>query len=178
MSDQGAETTETAEIEEVEEVEEEAAAPERELIHGCPFEDSHGQTVVFVNRDGYLELLGALRHDGYAMCIDVTAVDYLANPNRPLPDGIARERFEVVVNLLDMHDKRRLRVRCPVPADDPSLPSLFDEWPGTDLMEREIYDLMGIRFDGHPDMTRLFMPDDWEGHPLRKDYAVGRVPVQ
>src|SRR5438874_10755715 len=161
MSDQ---TAEAADV-----VEETAPAePERELVHGCPVEDRHGQRVVFVNRDGYLELLKALRQEGYAMCIDVTAVDYLAHPNRPLPDGIVSERFEVVVNLLDMHDRKRIRVRCPVPADDPCLPSLFDEWPGTDLMEREVYDLMGIRFEGHPDMTRLFMPDDWEGHPLRK----------
>ena len=172
MSDQG------ADVEEVDEEAEVDEAPARDEIHGWPVGDSHGQKLVFVNRDGYRDLLSALREDGYAMCIDVTAVDYLANPNRPLPDGIDRERFEVVVNLLDMHSKRRLRVRCPVPADDPAVPSLFDEWPGTDLMEREVYDLMGIRFDGHPDMTRLLMPDDWEGHPLRKDYAVGRVPVQ
>src|SRR4051794_21994886 len=171
MSDQTAEAAEVTE-------EAAPAEPEREEGHGWPVVESHGQRVVFVDRNGYLDLLKALRQDGYAMCIDVAAVDYLAHPNRLVPDGIAAERFEVVVNLLDMHERRRIRVRCPVPADDPCLPSLFDEWPGSDLMEREVYALMGIRFEGHPDMTRLFMPDDWEGHPLRKDYAVGRVPVQ
>ena len=56
------------------------------------------------------------------------------------------------------------------------VPTMFDLWPGTEAMEREVYDLMGIRFDRHPDLTRILMPEDWEGHPLRKDYAVGRIP--
>ena len=65
-----------------------------------------------------------------------------------------------------------------MPAADPILPSLFEIYPGTEAMERETYDLFGIVFTGHPDLTRILMPDDWEGHPLRKDYAVGRIPVQ
>jgi NADH-quinone oxidoreductase subunit C len=65
-----------------------------------------------------------------------------------------------------------------VPADDAVLPTLFDLYPGTEAMEREAYDLMGVVFEGHPDMTRILLPEDWEGHPLRKDYGVGRVPVQ
>ena len=71
-----------------------------------------------------------------------------------------------------------MRIRVQVPADDPTVPSLFDLYPGTEAMEREVFDLMGIAFADHPDLTRILMPDDWEGHPLRKDYSVGRIPVQ
>jgi len=88
------------------------------------------------------------------------------------------ERFEVVVNLLSLSARLRARVRVQVPESDPVVPTLFDLYPGTEAMEREVFDLMGIRFAGHPDLTRILMPEDWEGHPLRKDYGVGRVPVQ
>ena len=71
-----------------------------------------------------------------------------------------------------------MRVRVQVPGADAVVDSLFDLYPGVEAMEREAYDLFGIVFDGHPDMTRILMPEDWEGHPLRKDYGVGRVPVQ
>ena len=118
------------------------------------------------------------RADGFELCADLCAVDYLRHPGRLLPDGVAPERFEVVVNLLSLSAKRRVRLRVQVPESDPVVPSLFDLYPGTDAMEREVFDLMGIRFAGHPDLTRILMPDDWEGHPLRKDYGVGRVPVQ
>ena len=69
-------------------------------------------------------------------------------------------------------------MRVQVPADDAEVATLFDLYPGTEAMEREAYDLFGIVFTGHPDMTRILLPEDWEGHPLRKDYGVGRVPVQ
>ncbi len=97
---------------------------------------------------------------------------------RSLPDGVEPHRFEVVVNLVRMEPVGRIRVRVPVPEAEPVLPSLFDLWPGTEAMEREAYDLFGIRFDGHPDLTRILMPEDWIGHPLRKDYDTGRIPVQ
>ena len=71
-----------------------------------------------------------------------------------------------------------MRIRVQVPESDPVVPTLFDLYPGTEAMEREVFDLMGIRFAGHPDLTRILMPEDWEGHPLRKDFGVGRVPVQ
>ena len=118
------------------------------------------------------------RDDGFEMCADLCGVDYLTHPGRRLPEGVQPERFEVVVNLLSLSQARRVRVRVQVPESDPVVDSLFDLYPGVEAMEREAYDLFGILFAGHPDMTRILMPEDWEGHPLRKDYGVGRVPVQ
>ncbi|CAB4599041.1 unannotated protein [freshwater metagenome] len=112
------------------------------------------------------------------MVSDLTAVDYLLVPSRALPAGVAAERFEVVVNLLSLKDRQRLRVRVQVPESDASIPTLFDMYPGTEAMEREVYDMFGIVFTDHPDLSRILMPEDWEGHPLRKDYEVGRIPVQ
>jgi NADH-quinone oxidoreductase subunit C len=71
-----------------------------------------------------------------------------------------------------------LRVRVGVAHDDPVVPSISGIYPGANFYEREAYDLFGIEFAGHPDLARILLPDDWEGHPLRKDYAVGSVPVQ
>ena len=136
------------------------------------------QHVVHVARDEYLDSIKALADDGYTMCVDLTGVDYLELAGRTVPDGVVAERFEVVVNLLDMRQRRRVRVRVQVPADDAVLPTLFDLYPGTEAMEREVFDMFGIEFDGHPDLTRILMPEDWIGHPLRKDYEVGRIPVQ
>ena len=84
----------------------------------------------------------------------------------------------MVVNLLDLGNRRRLRLRVQVPEDDPTLPTLFDVHPGTEAMEREVFDMFGIEFTDHPDLTRILMPEDWVGHPLRKDYEIGRIPVQ
>ena len=153
--------------------------PEPELLHGAPVVvDARGQTVAFPSRDEYKKLLEALAGEGFNFCADLTAVDYLSHPGRALPAGVEPERFEVVVNLLSMEQRRRVRVRVQVPEGDPTLPTLFEVWPGTEAMEREVWDMFGIAFDGHPDLTRILMPEDWEGHPLRKDYAIGRVPVQ
>jgi NADH-quinone oxidoreductase subunit C len=138
-----------------------------------------GQEVVFTTRDEYLGVIAGLKADGFNMCIDVTAVDYLSpQDSRRLPDGVQAERFEVVVNLLSFTQHRRIRIRVQVPESDPSIESLFDLYPGSDAMEREAYDMFGIRFLNHPDLTRILMPEDWEGHPLRKDFAQGRIPVQ
>jgi NADH-quinone oxidoreductase subunit C len=134
--------------------------------------------VVFTDRARYLELVTGYKAAGFETCADLCAVDYLAHPDRSLPEGVARERFEVVANLLSLTQVRRVRIRVQVPESDASVPSLFELYPGTEAMEREAYDLFGIVFTGHPDMTRILMPEDWEGHPLRKDYGVGRVPVQ
>jgi NADH-quinone oxidoreductase subunit C len=137
-----------------------------------------GPAVTFATRDDYHATVAGLRAGGFEMCADLCGVDYLSHPGRRLPDGFAPERFEVVVNLLSLSEKRRVRVRVQVPEADPVLDTLFDLYPGTEAMEREAYDMVGIVFRGHPDLTRILMPEDWEGHPLRKDYGVGRVPVQ
>lgn len=149
-----------------------------EVLHGAPVGWSVGQKVVYPDRASYCGLVETLRDEGYNVCIDLCAVDYLAQPSRPLPDGVEPERFEVVVNLLSHTRRERLRIRLQVPESDAVVPSLFAVHPATEAMEREAFDLMGISFEGHPDLTRILMPEDWEGHPLRKDYATGRVPVQ
>jgi NADH-quinone oxidoreductase subunit C len=154
------------------------ATPEPESLHGCPVTYSRGQRVVHVGRDRYAAVLKLLVADGYVMCTDLTGVDYLTHPGRPLPDGVVAERFEVVLNLIDVEARGRLRVRVQVPVDDATLPSAFDVWPGTEAMERETFDMFGIAFTGHPDLTRILMPEDWVGHPLRKDYEIGSIPVQ
>ena len=154
------------------------SAVEPEEVHGVPALWSHGGQVLFPSRDRYVEVVAALKADGFELCSDVTAVDYLVSPRRLLPDGGEPERFELVVNLASISARRRVRLRVQVPEADPHVASLFELYPGTEAMEREAFDLMGIVFDGHPDLTRILMPEDWEGHPLRKDYSQGRVPVQ
>ena len=148
------------------------------LLYGCPVVAPLGQPTVHTDRARYLALMEALFRAGFESCIGVSGVDYLTHPGRALPEGVTAERFEVVVELLSFSKRERLRVRCQVPADDPVVPSLFDLWPGSEAHERETFDMLGIRFTDHPDLTRILMPEDWEGHPLRKDYATGHVPVQ
>jgi NADH-quinone oxidoreductase subunit C len=157
-----------------------AAQAEPPTLHGVPLTESRGQRVLHPGRDELVELVRRLRDDeGYRVCIDVTAVDYVAyGPDRGLPPGVEPERFEVVVGLLSHAGRERLRLRVQVPADDATCPSLFDVHPGTEALEREVYDMFGISFTGHPDLTRILMPEDWEGHPLRKDNPVGAIPVQ
>lgn len=131
--------------------------------------DSHGQDVVRLERSRWRQFAEACRDAGFEMCVDITAVDWFRHR---IP------RYDVVANLLSHQHVRRLRVILPVPEDDLRLPSVTSVWPGASFPEREVYDMFGIVFDDHPDLTRILMPDDWEGHPLRKDYNVGAVPVQ
>ena len=147
-------------------------------MYGCPLADNLGQAVIHPNRDQYLGVVKKLTDDGYTMCVDLTAVDYLNNMARPLPAGIVRERFEIVVNMLDITNRLRIRLRVQVPEADTTIGSLFDVHPGTEAMEREVFDMFGITFSNHPDPTRILMPEDWIGHPLRKDYEIGEIPVQ
>jgi NADH-quinone oxidoreductase subunit C len=168
MSDDNATTDEAAEADPI-------VSP---TIHGCPVTDSNGQEVIHVSAERYLDVVKALADEGYVMCIDLCGIDYLEFMDRALPADIKPERFEVVVNLLDMGQRRRTRLRVQVAESDPTVASLFDLYPGTEAMEREAYDMFGILFADHPDLTRILMPEDWVGHPLRKDYEVGRIPVQ
>jgi NADH-quinone oxidoreductase subunit C len=134
--------------------------------------------LAFPSRATYRPMVEAFKQAGFEMCTDLCAVDYLTHPGRALPEGVSPERFEVVVNLLSLSRRQRVRIRVQVPDADPVLDSLVDVFPGVDAMEREAYDMVGIIFSDHPDLTRILMPEEWEGHPLRKDYGVGRVPVQ
>jgi NADH-quinone oxidoreductase subunit C len=135
-------------------------------------------TIAFVPRSAFHATVAALKADGFEMAADLCAVDYLTFPTRSVPEGVVAERFEVVLNLLSMSKRQRVRLRVQVPASDPVVDSLYDLYPGTEAMEREAYDLLGVRFTNHPDLSRILLPEEWEGHPLRKDYGIGRVPVQ
>ena len=137
-----------------------------------------GEELLFSTRAVYHDLVQAFHTDGFEMLADLTAVDYLMQPVRNLPAEVEAERFEVVANLLSLSQRRRVRIRVQVPVTSPEVHTLWDLYPGAEALEREVYDMFGIRFAGHPDLTRILMPEDWEGYPLRKDYSVGRVPVQ
>ncbi len=152
--------------------------PDDEILRGVlegfdnvEWHQSRGQDVLEVRPDDLLAVAGAARSAGFEMCVDVTATDHL---------GRREPRFDVVANLLSIEHRRRLRIIVPVEfVEDqpPSVSSLTPIWPGANYFEREVYDMFGIVFEGHPDLTRILMPDDWVGHPLRKDFAVGAVPV-
>jgi NADH-quinone oxidoreductase subunit C len=150
-----------------------------EAQYGCPVSWSRDQRVLHVERHRWLEVARGLLADGWNMCVDITSVDYVAyGAARDLPDGVEPQRFEVVASFISHRRRERIRARIQVPADDPTVDSLYRLYPGTDYLEREVYDLMGITFAGHPDLSRILMPETWDGHPLRKDYAVGAIPVQ
>lgn len=130
---------------------------------------SHGQHVVTVPRERFSQFGAAAKDAGFEVCVDVTAVDWMREHEL---------RFDVVANLLSHQHRLRLRMITSVPRNEPAVPSLTPIWPGAGFSEREVYDMFGIEFENHPDLTRILMPDDWEGHPLRKDFGVGSVPVQ
>jgi NADH-quinone oxidoreductase subunit C len=142
------------------------------------FHESHGQPVVYVHRGDWHDVATFLRDDQqFTQCMDVTVVDHLLDAERMVVPGVEWERFEVVANYLSHPRNRRLRTICEVPADAPSVASITDLYPGVNFAEREAFDLYGVEFEGHPNLVRILMPDDWIGHPLRKDDAPARVPV-
>ncbi|MBM3673488.1 MAG: NADH-quinone oxidoreductase subunit C [Actinobacteria bacterium] len=156
----------------------EVAAALVAAFEGAVFHDSHGQPVVYVAPARLAHVATFLRDEQqFTTCLDVTAVDHLLDGERLVVAGVEPERFEVVANFLSHLRNRRIRVIAEVPAADPTVPSLTPIYPGVSYAEREVYDLLGIVFEGHPDLTRILMPDDWSGHPLRKDDAPARVPV-
>ena len=140
-----------------------------EPVESASLDTSMGDDVVRVDKDDLGRLAEAARDAGFEVCVDVTAVDR---------KGLRRTRFDVVVGLLSHQHNRRLRIIAEVPESDPNVPSLVPIYPGTNFFEREVFDMFGITFEGHPDLTRILMPDDWEGYPLRRDSGVGAVPVQ
>ena len=154
------------------------ATPEPETMHGVLVTHQAGTPVLHPSRDQLVDVVRTLRDEGWLMCLDVAGVDYLSHRRKDLPEGIEPERFEVVVSLISHHDRARLRLRVQVPESDPTVPTLFEVHPGTEAMEREVFDMFGISFEGHPDLTRILMPEDWVGHPLRKDFGIGAIPVQ
>jgi NADH-quinone oxidoreductase subunit C/D len=125
----------------------------------------HGDETVTVKRDAWREVMRFLRDDvalRYNFLMDLTAVDHLILGRTP--------RFEVVAHLYSLSHNQRLRVKTPVPEDDPRLDSLLPVWEGANWFEREVYDMFGITFDGHHDLRRILLYEGFEGHPLRKDY--------
>ena len=170
-------TDEAAETGEAEIADEREVAPE--TLFGMLLTRSHDQLVIHPSRAEYPALLKTLHDDGYHSVIDLTGVDYLTHPGRSgVPESVATERFEVVINMINHRERARVRMRIQIPESDPVLASAWMLYPGTEAMERETFDMFGISFDGHPDLTRILMPEDWIGHPLRKDYDIGRIPVQ
>jgi NADH-quinone oxidoreductase subunit C len=118
----------------------------------------------------WLERARSLRSEGWLL-IDICGVDRLST------SGL-ETRFEVAVQLIHPERKERSSLLISAEGDPPTLSSVTGVWPTADFMEREAYDMFGIVFDGHPHLTRILMPDEWVGYPLRKDYGVGKVPVE
>ena len=131
-----------------------------------------GEITFFVRREHLIDVARTLRDEPglrFEICHSVSGVHYLADVGREL---------HAVIHLLSITHKRRIRLEVTCPDDDPHVPSVTHVWPSADWHERETWDMFGIVFDGHPHLTRILMPDDWPGHPQRKDYPLGGIPVQ
>ena len=123
------------------------------------------QATVYVSRDAMPAVARALRERpdlAFTLLAEITAVDFW--PREP--------RFELIYILVSPQHRHRLRLKVRLSGEDPHVATVTDVWPGANWLEREVWDLFGIAFDGHPDPRRLLMPEDWDGHPLRKDYPV------
>jgi NADH-quinone oxidoreductase subunit C len=129
-----------------------------------------GELTMHVKREKLVEVSKILRDSlKFEMCMGVSGVNYPADSGREL---------HAVYPLLSLTYNRRIRLEVSVPDSDPHIPSVVEVWAGNNWHERETFDMFGIIFDGHPGLTRILMPDDWQGHPQRKDYALGGIPVE
>jgi NADH-quinone oxidoreductase subunit C len=132
----------------------------------------HGEITFHVRREKLVEVADKLLHDPelrFEICTGVSGVHY--------PDETGRE-LRAVYHMLSITHNRRIRLEVSAPDADPHIPSLTEVYPANSWHERETWDFFGIIFDGHPALTRIQMPDDWRGHPQRKDYPLGGIPVE
>ena len=135
----------------------------REAVEDAKFDRE--ELSIYVRRDSIREACAILRDAPelrYNFLSDVTCVDWY--PSEP--------RFEVIYQLLSIPNRKRVRIKVRLSADDVRLESVTSVWPSANYFEREVFDLFGVHFEGHPYLRRIMMPDDWQGHPLRKDYPV------
>jgi NADH-quinone oxidoreductase subunit C len=133
----------------------------------------HGELTLHVRREALPAVAQAMRDEPglrFEVCSGVSGVHY--------PNDTGRELHAVYHLLSITHGGRRVRLEVSCPDDDPRIPSVVNVWPGNDWHERETWDMFGIVFEGHPALTRILMPDDWPGHPQRKDYPLGGIPVE
>ena len=117
----------------------------------------------------YKTTVESLKNEGFEMMMDLTVVDWFRKKE---------PRFEIVVQFLSTSHNKRKTLKTFVNDEDLSISSITDIYPSANFYEREAFDMFGIIFENHPDLTRILMPDDWVGHPLRKNYGSGRIPVQ
>jgi NADH-quinone oxidoreductase subunit C len=130
-----------------------------------------GELTIYVNREHIAELVKVCRDNPalrFELLSSVSGVDYIGSTNR----------LHAVYHLTSMTFRRRIRLEVSVTVEDPHIPSVVATYPTADWQERETWDMFGIIFDGHPGLTRILMPDDWDGHPQRKDYPLGGIAVQ
>ena len=135
-------------------------ALEPRLIANAKFD--RGELTLTIARESIVAAAQAVQQAGYNFLEDVTCVDWF--PSEP--------RFQIVYHILSHALKARVRLNVRIESMDPSLDSILPVWPAANFYEREIFDLFGVRFAGHPNLRRIMMPEEWEGHPLRKDYPV------
>jgi NADH-quinone oxidoreductase subunit C len=148
----------------------EAAITTLERRYKAEVQEFRGEITLLVSPEFHLEAARTLRDEfEFNMLLDETAVDYFPQES---------PRFHIVYHLYSMSQNLVLRLRVPLDGSQPSVQTLESVYPNANWKEREIWDMFGIRFEGHSDMRRILMPDDWEGYPLRKDYPLGYEEIE